>query len=38
MCVSSRASKVGPHLFTKFEVIKQTAHLIEVRIEVDRVW
>ena len=38
MCVSSRASKVDPHLLTKFEVIKQTAHLIEVRIEFDRVW
>ena len=30
MYVSSRASKVDPHLLTKFQVIKLTARLIEM--------
>ena len=37
MYVSSRASKVDPHLLAKFQVIKLTAHLIEACIEFDRV-
>ena len=39
-CVSLQEHQKQIHinLFTQFEVIKQTAHLIEVRIEFDRVW
>ena len=32
------ASEVDPHLLTKFQVIKLTAHLIEVCSEFDHVW